>query len=223
MQKFLLLTWLLLALSEKNYAQTDSSKSISAKDSLEIMKDLMDILSASEKSPSYFTAGIGIGNRLFNVRNNALNAKQSSINKLIYAPTFGYYNKTGLSFSASANLLNDTSSGFGINQYFISTGYQLPDNDNFDFSIFYTHYFISDIFSSYTSPIQNDFYTSVIYRKAWIQPGIALGYSTGKYGDVKRRAVLYDSITKKISAFAFIVSASHEFLWKDIFNKHRRK
>ena len=81
MQKFLLLTWLLLTLSAKNYAQTDSAKRIDAKDSIELMKNLMDIFSSLEKPSSYFVASIGIGNRLFNVRNNALNAMQWSINK----------------------------------------------------------------------------------------------------------------------------------------------
>ncbi len=219
MQKFLLLICFLLALSAKNYAQTDSLKGISAKDSAEIMNELMDLLSSSDKPASYFTASIGIGTRLFNVRNNALNAKQSSINKFIYSPTIAYYHKTGINFSASANLLNDSINGFGVNQYSISPGYQLQDNKNIYFAFVYTHYFVNDIFSSYTSPLQNDFYTSLNYKKIWIQPGIALGYSTGKYGDVKRKRVLYDSVTNNIKAFTFIISASHQFIWDNIFNK----
>ena len=62
MQKFLLLICFLLALSVKIYAQTDSLKSISAKDSAELMNELMDLLSSSDKPSSYFTASIGIGN-----------------------------------------------------------------------------------------------------------------------------------------------------------------
>lgn len=219
MQKFLLLIFFLLVLSAKNYAQTDSLKSISVKDSTELMNELMELLSGSEKPSSYFTASIGIGNRLFNVRNNALNAKQSSINKFIYSPTIAYYHKTGVSFSASANLFNDSVSGFGVNQYSISPGYQLQNNKNFYFAFVYTHYFVNDIFSSYTSPLQNDFYTSLNYKKTWIQPGMALGYSTGKYGDIKRRRALYDSITNNIQAFTFIISAAHEFNWNNIFDK----
>jgi hypothetical protein len=219
MQKFLLFTCLLLAISSKNYAQSDSVKSIDAKDSVELMKELMDIFSSSEKPSSYFVAGIGIGNRLFNVRNNALNAKQSTINKFIYAPNIGYYHKSGVSFSAGANLLNDSISGFGISQYSISPGYQFEGNENIYFGFVYTHYFVNNIFSPYTSPLQNDFYASLVYKKKWIQPGIALGYSLGEYGDVKRLATLYDSVTNKISAFSFIISVAHEFNWNNIFNK----
>ncbi len=219
MQKFLLLIYFLLALSAKNYAQTDSLKGISAKDSAELMNELIDLLSSSEKPASYFTASIGIGNRLFNVRNNALNAKQSSINKFIYSPALGYYHKSGASFSASANLLNDSVNGFGVNQYAVSPAYQLEGNKNFYFAFVYTHYFVNDIFSTYTSPLQNDFYTSLNYKKTWVQPGIALGYSTGKYGEVKRKRALYDSVTNNIKAFTFIISASHQFIWDNIFNK----
>jgi len=35
-------------------------KNIDAKNSIELMKDLMDIFSSSEKPSSYFAAGIGI-------------------------------------------------------------------------------------------------------------------------------------------------------------------
>ncbi len=219
MQKFLWLICLLLTLSFKNNAQTDSSKGLDARDSIELMKELMELLSSSEKPSSYFVASIGISKRLFNVRNNALNARQSSINKFVYSPAVGYYHKSGISLSTSVNLLNDSSTGFRINQYSISSGYQLAENENVYFGFVYTHYFVDNIFSPYTSPLQNDFYTSLIYKKTWVQPGIAFGYSTGEYGDVKRLANLYDSVTNKISAFSFIISASHEFTWLDIFSK----
>ena len=56
MQKFLLLTWLLLTISAKNYARTDSVKNIDAKDSIELVKDLMDIFFSLEKSSPYLVA-----------------------------------------------------------------------------------------------------------------------------------------------------------------------
>jgi hypothetical protein len=219
MQKFLWLVCLLLALSAKTYAQTDSIKGFDARDSIELMKEVMDLLSSSEKPSSYFAASIGIGKRLFNVRNNALNAKQSTINKFIYSPTMGYYHKTGISLSTSANLLNDSITGFGINQYSISPGYQLDENENIYFAFIYTHYFVDNIFSPYTSPLQDDFYASVMYKKTWVQPGLALGYSAGEYGEVKRLDTLYDSVTNNLRVFSFIISASHDFTWDAIFCK----
>jgi hypothetical protein len=219
MQKFMMLA-LLLTVSAKNYAQTNTEKNIDIKDSTEIINELMDMLSTSDKSSSYFTAGIGIGNRLFSVHNNALNSKQSSVNTLIYSPSFGYYHKSGFNLSVGANALNDSAAGFGISQYSISPGYQLPDNKNVDFAFAYTHYFVQDQFSSYVSPIQNDFYSSFTYKKTWLQPGIALGYSTGKYKEEKRKGGLYDSTTNKLKSFSFIASVAHELNWYGLFNKN---
>ena len=219
MQKLLLLI-LLLTLSATNYAQTKPGKNADAKDSIEIMKDLMDILFEPEKPSSYFTFDAGIGNRIFNVRNNVLNSKLTRVSTFIYSPSIIYHHKSGLYFSAGANLLNDYAKGFGISQYSVSPGLELPDNKNVDFAIAYTHYFVSDKFSSYVSPIQNDFYTSLIYKKTWIRPSVALGYSTGKYGDVKRILRLYDSTNNELKSSSLTASVSHEFKWDEVFNKN---
>ena len=45
----------------------------------------------------------------------------------------------------------------------------------------YTHYFEKSIYNNYTSPIQNEFYGNILFKKPWLKPGIALGYSTGKF------------------------------------------
>lgn len=214
-----LLFLLLLTLSAKNYAQTKTADTVAVKDSLEIMKDLMDILTDSAKTSSYFTLDAGIGNRMFNVRNNALNSKLTPVSTFIYSPSLGYHHKSGFYFSAGANLLKEAK-GFGISQYLIAPGYELAGNDNFDLLIAYTHYFVKDKFSPYVSPVQNDFYAAVTYKKTWIRPGIAVGYSTGEYGDVKQQRTLYDSTTNKLKSFSIIASAAHEFLWDGVFNKN---
>ena len=220
MIKFFLLSILLLfSFSLKNYAQIKSGKVADTKDSLGLMKDLLDILSDSEKASSYFSFDVGIGNRIFNVRNNALNSKLTPVNTVIFSPSVVYHHKSGLYFIAGANLLNDNKKGFGFSQYSISPGYELPENDNIEFAFAYTHYFVDDNFSPYASPIQNDFYTSVSYKKIWINPGLALGYSTGIYGSVKRILRLYDSTLNKVKSFSFIPSISHEFKWQQILNK----
>jgi hypothetical protein len=104
--------------------------------------------------------------------------------------------------------------------------FDLLNNDEFGFSFSYTHYFVKDYFSSYASPIQNDFYTSFSYKKTWIEPGIAAGYSTGIYkqsvvkdstiGVIRRR--LYDSATFNLRSFSMMLSASHDFEWQHIFD-----
>lgn len=220
MKIFLLLTGLLLSFSLKNYVQTKSDEPIDANDSLEIMKDLMNILKDSEKTSSYFSFDLGIGNRIFNVRNNALNAKLTPVNTIIFSPSILYHHKTGLYFSAGGNLLNDNKKGFGFSQYSIFPGYELPENENIEFAFAYTHYFVEDNFSPYASPIQNDFYTFFAYKKTWIRPGLAVDYSNGAYGDVKRILRLYDSTTNKLKSISLIPSISHEFKWGEVFNKN---
>lgn len=218
MQKLLLLL-LLLTLSAKQFAQIKKGNTPDVKDSTEIMKDLLDILADSAKTYSYFTADVGIGNRTFNVRNNALNSKLTPVSTFIYSPSLGYHHKSGFYFSVGANLLKEAK-GFGVSQYLIAPGYELAGNDNVDFMITYTHYFVKDKFSPYVSPVQNDFYTAVTYKKTWLRPGIAIGYSTGEYGDVKIQRTLYDSTTNKLKSFFIIASAAHEFLWEGVFNKN---
>ena len=210
---------ILLNLSVKNFAQSGTDKKTLLKDSIEMMQDLMDILGDSKKSSSSFTAALGIGNRIFNVRNNVLNAKVTPVSTFIYSPSLIYYHKSNLYFSVGVNLLNDYEKGFGISQYSISSGYELPDNDKVDFTIAYTHFFVRDKFSPYASPIQNDFYSAFSYKKVWIRPGLAVDYSMGQYGDVKRIQRLYDSTNNKLTAFSLIASASHEFEWEKVFNK----
>lgn len=217
MQKILLLI-VFLILSVKNYSQTKPVEPAD-KDSTEILKDLIDLLSDSEKSTSYFAMNVGIGNRIFNVQNKALNSKFSPAATFIYSPSLLYYHKSGLYFSGGINLLNDKKKGFGIKQSSLSAGYELPENSNTDLAVTYTHIFVNDIFSSYTSPVHNDFYAAYVYKKTWIRPGMAADYSSGEYGDVKRIRSSYDSIYTRLKSFALMVSVSHEFKWQEVFNK----
>jgi hypothetical protein len=220
MRKFLSLIILLSFFTLKNYAQIKSGSADNAADSAEIMKDLEAMLSGGENAAGYFSFSMAIGNRNFNVRNNALNSKLTPVNTIILSPSAVYHHKSGLYISAGGNLLNDNQKGFGFNQYSISPGYELAENKNVEFGFVYTHYFVKDNFSPYSSPVQNDFYVSLAYKKTWLKPGLAIGYSTGAYGDVRRNARFYDSITNKIKSFSLVPSLSHDFVWNNIFTKN---
>src|SRR6185437_13150400 len=82
-------------------------------------------------------------------------------------------------------------------------------------------------FSKYSSPVQNDLYTSLVYKKHWFQPGIAIGYSEGNSREalhldttVNGHAFhLYDSTTNNLKAFTTIFSVQHGFGWTDLFKK----
>jgi hypothetical protein len=226
MRKIFYVVIYFLVLSIKCYAQTSPGNNLTEKDSLEIMNELTKLLDANDDPKSFAIANVGIGNRLFSIKNNAFNAFQSTSSKLIYSPSLGYFHKTGFGLTAGANLLND-GSGLIVNQYSLSPSFDLTGNKNIAFDISYAHYFVKDKYSAYSSPIQNDFYTAFTYKKTWLQPGIALGYATGEYKETKYKDTViagirkhfYDSINNKLKVFSIMLSASHEFNWYNILNK----
>ena len=228
MQKTFLVGILILLVSTKSLGQTTDTIPDNGFDSTAVLKELMALLDSAKTPVSYFSIEAGVGNRVFSIHNNRLNARQSSISTLVYTPSVGYFHKSGLSISAGAYLLNEKKNGFGAAQYSLMPAYNLLNNDAVGFSFSYTHLFVKDYFSPYASPIQNDFYTALSYKKTWIEPGIAAGYSTGIYkqsvikdssvGMIRRR--LYDSATFNLQSYSMMLSASHDFEWEHIFGSN---
>ena len=223
---FYLSAFFVFCFSNQNFAQLKPTTQLPQKDSLNLMTQLKALLDSTDEPTSYLVANVSVGNRLFSEKNNALNANQSSTNLLVYSPSLGYAHKSGLGLTVGANLLNDIN-GFGVNQYSISPSFDLADNKNIAFGISYTRYFVNNKFSPYSSPIQNDFYTALTFKKTWVQPGIALGYSTGQYSEVKYKDTVvtntkkhyYDSVNYSLTAFSLNISAGHQFLWYGILDK----
>jgi hypothetical protein len=165
MQKFFLLLSILFLISVKGDAQITDTSVEKGFDSTAVLKDLMALLDAAATPTSYFSVEAGVGNRLFSVHNNRLNARQSSISTLVYTPFRWLFSQKRLKFNSRGYLLNDKDNGFGSTQYTLTPAYDLLGNDKFGFSISYTHYFVKDNFSAYASPIQNDIYASGSYKK----------------------------------------------------------
>ncbi len=226
MQKITYLLFVGLIFIMKVNAQTNPGTTLSKNDSLDILNQLKELLSLEDKPVSYGYANIGIGNRLFSVKNNALNGFQNNASQVIYSPSLGYFHKTGLGLTAGANLLNDVT-GFGVNQYSVMPSYNLMGNKTLGVDISYTHYFVKNKFSEFSSPVQDDFYASFRLKKPWLSPGVALGYATGQYKEANYkdtvingiRRYIYDSVTNDLKIFSLTVSASHQFDWYSVFNK----
>lgn len=210
----------------RGYAQTTPVTKLSDTDSIDVLNDLRSLVDSANRPVSYAFANIGIGNRLFSLNNNTLNAKQSNTNVVIYSPSIGYFHKSGFGLTAGANLLND-SAGFGVNQYSVSPSYDLTGNKNIGFGISYTHYFVNNKFSAFSSPIQNDFFASFNYKKTWLQPGIGVGYATGEYNEARYKDTViagakrhfYDSVNYHLNAFSIMLTAGHPFLWYGVLDK----
>ena len=225
MKKFLVSAFCLFLVCANTIAQDTAVKDAPAFDSAAVLKDLMELLDSANISTSYGLVSVGISNRLFSLHNNSLNAKQASTSALVYSPSIGYFHKSGFSLSAGTSLVNQQGNGFGAVQYSITPAYDLVNNKNWAFGISYSRYFINDKYSSYSSPIQNDFYTYASYIKPWIEPGIAVGYSTGNYTEINKFTVLatgntfIDTGTYHLKALSLTASAAHDFKWQHIFGK----
>lgn len=178
-----------------------------------------------KKERSFFDINIGMGNRLFSVNNNLLNAGQSQTNKIYYKPTIGYYHKKGFAVSLGSYLAADNGK-LKVYQYAVSPSYGFI-NKNISANISYTRFIEDSVESFDISPFKNDFYASFIYKKTWLRPGIAIGYSFGKqveYFDtafwiVNRVVHLRDTVTTRLSAFSVTLSASHQWTFYELLGK----
>lgn len=183
------------------------------------------------KEKSYIDLGIGMGNTVFSLKNNALNAGQAQTNKLYYTPSVGYFHKSGLAISINGYLATDEGK-LKMYQWAISPSYTFI-NKKITAGISYTRFIRGSEASFDMSPFKNDFYASVVYKKTWIQPGLAAGYSFGKQTEYYDSAfwfspqppanprVIYlrDTITTKISGFSLTLSASHTWSFWELLHK----
>ena len=207
-------------------AQVTDAKTNAVIDTSAVLKELSDLLHSNDIPVSYASIDIGIGNRLFNVRNRSLNAKQNTTGTMVYAPTLSYFHKSGFSIAASANLLNDIEKGFGVSQVSLSPGYDYSGNKDFITGIAYTRYFVKDLYSIYAIPVQNDLYGYFSYKKYWLETGLAFDYAAGVYKQVKTKDSLannirrkfYDSASFNIKTFSMIFSVGHNFEWNGLLN-----
>ena len=210
----------------KSYAQVQPEKNLSAKDSIDIENQLKNLLGLEEKSVSYFYASVGLGNRLYSAKNKSLNAIQGKSSVAVYSPSISYFNKTGFGIAAGANVHRDNDA-FGFNQYSLSPSFDLIGNESISLGISFTRYFVKNKYSEFSSTVLNDFYSSIGYKKSWLKPSFALGFSNGAYGEAKNSDTIingiqrnfYDTLDYKTNTFYTVFSVGHNFSWNSVFNK----
>ncbi len=226
MQRSLLLMISVLAFSLA-CAQTDSltKEEKQALDSMFRTDAFIQLIMGAGKKKSYFDVNVGIGNGIFSLKNNSLNAGQAITNKLFYTPSAGYYHKSGLGLTLTGFFARDDGK-LKMYQYAISPAY-VYHNKNIDAGISYTRFMEGSTTSFDVSPFKNDFYGSFTYKKTWIQPGIAVGFSFGKqeeYFDTafwffNRVVHIRDTITTRVYGLSAILSATHEWDFYKVFGK----
>jgi len=221
----LLILFLFAVAGHCAYGQTDSLTKEERRllDSMFSNDEFINLM--MKKKESYVDVGIGIGNSIFSLKNNALNAEQAQTNTLYYKPTVAYNHKSGVGFSVSS-FLAMAGGALKVYQYSLSPSY-LYNNKKFSAGISYTRFIEGSDAGFYTSPFKNDFYASMVYKKTWIRPGITLGYSFGKLTDhfdssfwlLNRIVHIRDTATTRINGLTLNVTASHQWYFEKLIAK----
>ena len=237
MFKYLLLfSFSLISLSAKS--QTDSLTKEEKRMLDSMFKNDEFIKLMMKKDKNYLDVAIGIGNGEFSANNNAANA--TAVNRqLIYTPAVVYRLKNGLSFGIAAFITADSTNKPEVYQTGLTAGY-----DYYGKTIYaggsYTRYLSNQNKYNSKSLYQNDLFAYIKLAKGILQPGITLGYVTGKYKETnfvtfKRRVHLpnpppngrdtvilvtgKDSTDNKTSYFSTAATVGHDFAFYNIFSK----
>jgi hypothetical protein len=231
----LLLCFSFIALSAMSQSDTLSKED---KRLLDSMFKNDEFIKMMKKDKNYLDVSIGIGNGAFSEHNNAANA--TGVDKqLIYTPAVNYRLKNGLSFGVTVFVTGDSSNKPEIYQAGLTAGY-----DYYGKAInaggSYTRYLSNQNKYNSKSLYQNDLYAYIKRAKGIIQPGITLGYVTGKYKETSyvsfKRTVHRilplpngsdttfivagkDSTNNKTSYFSAAATAGHDFAFYKVFSK----
>ena len=191
-----------------------------------LFRDFDDFMDSILSPRSYFLLSVSASKGFYNFENKS-NYSVTTSKKLTYAPTLGYYSKTGLGLTLNGYAVDD---GTQMNffQAGITPSFDYLKNRNLAAGFAYTRFFTKDSLSFYTTPIQNELYAYFTYRKWWIKPMVALSYGWGSRTDYEEREVLlqdlrlrrrgytYINTEEKVSDFSVMASVRHDFYWLDI-------
>ena len=223
---------ILIFISFNGYGQTDSIKIRKpAIDTLALLdsmaSDLILLQQIMDEESSYFNFNVSMGNQLFSKNNFSLNSQQTTENISNLKPGLGYFHKSGLNISG-LGYLNLSNSNGGFYQYSITPAYDFSGGGKVAAGFSYTHYFTKakDTLPDFATPYDDEFYGYAYLVKGAIQPGIAVGYATGKYTTIFRGKVrgpmgnpvfVIDSQRTKLADFPVSGSLQHDFYWSTIF------
>lgn len=232
MKKIILLAIVIssLQVSAQNTGKTDSRPVIDTAAVLDSMaKDIAMLQDLMEEKSSYVNLNLNIGNELFSSNNVSLNAQQGTTNSLNLKPSIGYYHKSGLSINGLAFMnLNHTDQGFY--QYAITPAFDLQSKGYINAGASFTHYFTGsqDTLLDYASPYDNEVYLYANATSGALQPGLTIGYATGKYTSIFRGRVMLptggqvfvvDSQRTKLRDLSITASVQHDFYFPSVFSE----
>jgi hypothetical protein len=191
-----------------------------------LLAEIRNLLDSMGIRRSFFSVDLGVGNRLFSLRNNTFNAQQVAENRISLTPSVSYFHKSGLGFSATAfmSVFDGKASFF---QYAFSPTYDYLLNRKFSFGLSYAYYLTRDDLTFYATPFKHEIYGYVRGRKGWLRPGFSAGWATGSYKVIRQLDTVIFGIPRRITDtssvglkdLALSFSAAHYFEWEDLFKK----
>jgi hypothetical protein len=192
----------------------------------DMLSDLRYLLDSMNIRKSFFSVDLGIGNRLFSVRNINFNAQQVTSNRISITPSVTYYHKSGLGINAMA-FLSSFEGTPRFYQYAFSPSYDYLNNKKVSFGLSYTYYITRDDLSVYATPFKHELYGYVRGRKGWLRPGFSMGWAKGTYTDIKQLDTVIFGIPRRfvdttkvgLQDFSMTFSAAHHFDYDDLFKK----
>lgn len=186
-------------------------------------------LDSISKPHSYFMAGVSLGKGYYNYTSKTSVYLQSS-QQFTYAPSAAYFHKSGLSITATGNIVND-GENLNLYQVYISPGFDYLKNKKFATGISFTRYFTKDSLPFYTTPLQNEVYGYFTYRKWWLRPSLSVSYGWGSRSDYMQRESLIEDLRlrargftrvnteESVRDFSVVTSLRHDFYWLDVFSR----
>ena len=209
------------------HAQTDpSDKQIM--DSLLKNDPMLKMINELDKPSSYVRVSIAGGNKLYSSEDKSVESLQNA-KQVIISPSIGYYHKSGFGISFAGFLMKENATTH-FYQYTITPSFEYTKGKVADFSLSYTRYILQDAYSTNTSPIQNQFYGTVVFKKRRIKPGLAAGYATGSVNEIvsidtvitilnQQVHIRYvDSAKIKVSSLSLAASVEHSFTFFNLFS-----
>ena len=226
MKKLLLIVGFTLSISFFSAAQSGNPVTPSEQATLDSMRkadEFLNMLDSLDAPKSYIDLSIGIGNRLFSVKNNSVNTTQAYTNKLYYTPAITYRHKSGLSIGLMPFITSDSGS-LKTYQTAITPGYDYLDK-KISTGLSYTRFIADNEKYNSNSIYQNDFYAYIKSVAGWVEPGFAVGFTNGKYKEIDLvyapmlARYVKDSTDNKIRDISFTASIEHDFEFYDVLAK----
>jgi hypothetical protein len=99
-------------------------------------------------------------------------------NSLSFAPSIGIRNSNGLGFAYTPKFVVGGPNP-GIYMHAVTFGFESYNKKKLDFFADLSHYFLTKNISVPATPITNELYTAVTYKKYWVRPMLLLGVGFG--------------------------------------------